>query len=560
MQRSSTRSRPPGHCRRRGSSWRRRRPPFSVEPADRSHAGSPARGAIPGRLQLERQPAPSVGYEWERETNPDVTGFDLDNNAVFAQHQSTFANRWFLTVGARIDSKERYDTYVSPKLSAGGFALPYRAGALSSVKLFGNVGRGVKSPTFTERFGGAGFADPNPDIKVEQAKSGGPRRRGDFCRSEAPCHGNCLPQRLHRPDFLSLRTDGRRDSGVHQHRRLESQRSGVGAGAAAAGGRTDGRRHVLVRSHGSRHEPDTSQQFQPGQPLLRRPRHAGSFRASYSHGRATVNFNLRMIGDRFDNSFLFLRTVPNAERPTATTTDITINPGYVVAGLGLDVRVRQGLTIFFRGDNIGDIEGALAATSQADAFFSIGSDSPVSADWLTKKSFALSRRRSAGWHASPRPARRRRRARARAEGSRIPCPRAVHVVLTIASRRSTALFDWASCTYARITLSTTMSPTTTKEGMSSIASETNAMTSSCTTRGFFARELNLGEHPELVRAVDRVGTELPAALVDRLGGQALVGGGQLRERGLRRERADLEELEPRPAPPRATSWACRRCA
>ncbi len=50
------------------------------------------------------------------ETNPDVDGFDLDNNAVFVQHQSTFANRWFLTVGARIDSKEIYDTYFSPKL------------------------------------------------------------------------------------------------------------------------------------------------------------------------------------------------------------------------------------------------------------------------------------------------------------------------------------------------------------------------------------------------------------------------------------------------------------
>ena len=73
-----------------------------------------------------------------------------------------------------------------------------------------------------------------------------------------------------------------------------------------------------------------------------------------------MNLNLRMIGDRFDNSFLFLRTVPNAERPTATTTDITINPGYVVAGLGLDVRVRQGLTIFFRGDNIGDTAYDLA--------------------------------------------------------------------------------------------------------------------------------------------------------------------------------------------------------
>ena len=59
----------------------------------------------------------------------------------------------------------------------------------------------------------------------------------------------------------------------------------------------------------------TSQQFQPGQPLLRRPQHSGSVRAAYTYGRATVNFNLRVIGQRFDNSFLFLRTVPNSERP-----------------------------------------------------------------------------------------------------------------------------------------------------------------------------------------------------------------------------------------------------
>jgi hypothetical protein len=46
----------------------------------------------------------------------------------------------------------------------------------------------------------------------------------------------------------------------------------------------------------------------------------------YSKGRATVHFSLRMIGDRFDSSFLSLRTVPNAERPHAITTDITVNP------------------------------------------------------------------------------------------------------------------------------------------------------------------------------------------------------------------------------------------
>ena len=65
---------------------------------------------------------------------------------------------------------------------------------------------------------------------------------------------------------------------------------------------------------------------------------------------------MRIVGERHDNSFLSLRTVPNAERPTAITTDITVNPGYAVAGLGVDYRVHDALTVFLRGDNIGDTD------------------------------------------------------------------------------------------------------------------------------------------------------------------------------------------------------------
>jgi hypothetical protein len=65
---------------------------------------------------------------------------------------------------------------------------------------------------------------------------------------------------------------------------------------------------------------------------------------------------MRIVGQRHDNSFLSLRTVPNAERPTALTTDITVNPAYVVAGLGVEVRAHQSVALFVRGDNIGDTE------------------------------------------------------------------------------------------------------------------------------------------------------------------------------------------------------------
>jgi vitamin B12 transporter len=295
----------------------------------------------------------SVGYDWERETNPGVAGFDLDNNAVFVQHQSTFTHHWFLTVGARVDSKERYATYFSPKLSAGGFVLPYRASMLSSIKLFGNIGRGVKSPTFTERFGGAGFADPSPNINVEQAKSGDVGVESTFAdqriRSTFIVFRNDFTDQISYrsgtvgdglPEYINI--DGSKASGIEVELALQRPLAGFTAIGTYSYVKTE-----IVTNQ------STSQQFQPGQPLLRRPRHAGSFRAAYTRGQATVNVNARMIGDRFDNSFLSLRTVPNVERPTALTTDITINPGYVVAGLGLDVRVREALTVFLRGDNVG---------------------------------------------------------------------------------------------------------------------------------------------------------------------------------------------------------------
>ena len=208
---------------------------------------------------------------------------------------------------------------------------------LSSVKVFGNIGRGVKSPTFTERFGGADSPIRNPDIKVEQAKSGDLGVEATF--ADQRLRATAIYFRNDFTDQISYRpgTGRRRHSRVHQHRRLEGERPRARGSRCSvrSSGFTATGTYSFVDTEVVTNQ-STSQQFQPGQPLLRRPRHSGSFRAAYTQGRATVNFNLRMIGERFDNSFLFMRTVPNAERPTAITTDITINPGYVVAGLGLD--------------------------------------------------------------------------------------------------------------------------------------------------------------------------------------------------------------------------------
>ena len=91
----------------------------------------------------------------------------------------------------------------------------------------------------------------------------------------------------------------------------------------------------------------TSQQFQPGQPLLRRPRHAGNLRVGYTQGRGSLHLNLRVTGDRHDSAFLGLQRLSDG-----SGVDITVNPGYTLLTAGGQFRVHRGLALFLRIDNL----------------------------------------------------------------------------------------------------------------------------------------------------------------------------------------------------------------
>jgi outer membrane cobalamin receptor len=300
----------------------------------------------------------SAGYEWERETNPLVDAFSLDNNAVFVQQQVNAGDRWFVTVGARVDSKESYDTFVSPKLSAGGLLVPYGSGAVSSVKVFGNIGKGIKSPTFSERFGGS-FADPSPELKVERARTADlgveTTWASQTVRTSATYFDNHFRDQI---EFFSTNPNFSPD-GLPDFRNIAgSNARGVELEAAIVrplAGLTASGSYALVDTE-VQETIQTGAQFQPGQPLLRRPKHSGTLRVGYERGIASVYFDARFVGERHDSSFLSLRSVPNAALPRAVTTDITVNPGYTVAGIGVDLRAHDDVTVFLRANNIGDTE------------------------------------------------------------------------------------------------------------------------------------------------------------------------------------------------------------
>lgn len=298
----------------------------------------------------------SAGYDFERETSSVNTTFRIKNHAYFVQQRFTIDDRWFATVGGRVDDNSRFGTNASPKLSVGGYLLPSGSGPVSSVKVFANVGRGIKNPTFGELFGSA-FTDGNPDLSPERARTVDAGAEVTFAAQRLYGRIAYFDNRFNdqvafrstgsgldgRPDFLNI--DGSKANGWEVEGALQHPVAGLTAGASYALVDTE------VVSFVS-----TSEQFQPGQPLLRRPKHSFTARAAYQRGPAAINLNVRHVGDRHDASFIGLSAVRSARFPTGRSVDITVNPGYIVVGLGAEGRVRNDVTFFVRVDNIADTE------------------------------------------------------------------------------------------------------------------------------------------------------------------------------------------------------------
>ena len=270
------------------------------------------------------------------------------------QQQFRAQDRWLATVGVRFDRNSNYGDSASPKLSLGGFLMPYRKGSVSSVKVFSNIGRGIKNPQFGELYNTA-YTDGNPNLHPERARTidAGVEVTFDDQRflARATYFDNAfndqvaykpssyVPDGL--PDYVNI--DGSKANGWELEGVLQRPIAGVTASAGYAFVDTQ-----VVSS------VSTSEQFQPGQPLLRRPKNSAVFRASYTRGRATVNFNVRSVGQRHDAAFLGLAAVPSPQFPTGRAVDITVNPGYTVVWAGGEARLNRDTAAYVRIDNLTD--------------------------------------------------------------------------------------------------------------------------------------------------------------------------------------------------------------
>ena len=292
----------------------------------------------------------SAGYDYYRETNALDEGQRVENHSWFVQQQFNLADAWFVTGGARVDDNAHYGTAVNPKLSAGGYPLPYREGALSSVKVSANAGRGIKNPSFFQLYGDQ-WVDGDLSLRPEQALTvdAGAEATFDDQRwlARFTWFGNDYTDQIAwspSPGFGGdgvadyVNIDGSRADGIELEFAMQRPLGGVTASASYALVDTE----VVTNA-------STSEQFQPGQPLLRRPRHSGNVRVGYTRGRGSLHVAMRVTGDRHDSAFLGLQRVSDGRG-----VDITVNPAYTLVTAGGQFRVRPELTLFLRIDNLTD--------------------------------------------------------------------------------------------------------------------------------------------------------------------------------------------------------------
>ena len=290
----------------------------------------------------------SAGYDYYSETNALDDLQTVTNHSYFVQQQFNVADAWFVTAGTRIDDNAHYGRSINPKLSAGGYPLPFREGPLSSVKVSANVGRGIKNPNFSQLYGSQ-YVDGDLLLLPEQAVTvdAGAELTFDEQRwlasftwfnndyenqiaySPSPGYGGDGV-----PDYVNI--GGSRADGIELEFGLQRPIGGLTASASYALVDTE------VVSNVS-----TSEQFQPGQPLLRRPLHSGNLRVGYARGRGSLHLNLRVTGDRHDSAFLGLQRFSDGRG-----VDITVNPGYTLLTLGGQFRAHRDLTLFLRIDNL----------------------------------------------------------------------------------------------------------------------------------------------------------------------------------------------------------------
>ena len=245
------------------------------------------------------------------------------------------AGRFFATAGARVEHNASFGTRVVPRI-----ALAYRVhGGNDATTLRASAGAGIKEPDFFQSFGTSSFARGNPDLEPERSRTfdmgieqrlfaGRVRAEVSYFRHDY------FDQIAYTYDFATSR-------GTYVN--LGKTR-GQGLEVAVAASPLPRLSLSAEYTYLDGEILISTSSFDPvyaeGQPLLRRPKHQGSFSARYGGERFSVGASLVSVGERADSDFVGI--------------GLTKNEAYTRVDVRVHARIVSGLSAYVVAENLLD--------------------------------------------------------------------------------------------------------------------------------------------------------------------------------------------------------------
>lgn len=294
-----------------------------------AEAGVGARQLFTLGLELERESG-AIGSRSAPLLSPSRT-----NLGAYLQDRVVLGQRAYLALGGRVERNDSYGTRAVPRAA---LAVRLRGGA-DATTLRLSAGAGIKEPTFQESYGVSVFAQGNPDLAPERSRtydvgleqrafSGRLRLDATLFQHDYrdqvtftvvsfnPFHGSYVNLARSRARGLELALA----AAPWPRLRLDAQYT-----------LTDG--EVLVSP------ADFDPVYAVGMPLLRRPKHQGSFSARYDGGRFGAGVTLLAVGRRTDSDFLGI--------------GLTENPAYTRLDARVRAQIARGVEAYVASENLG---------------------------------------------------------------------------------------------------------------------------------------------------------------------------------------------------------------
>lgn len=244
-----------------------------------------------------------------------------------------------LGYGVRVEDNDSFGRTVIPRGSIA-YLVRKSGESFGATKLKFNFGLGVKEPTFVESFSPVPSFKGNPSLGPERARSFDSGVEQRFWRDRGKLELNWYDNRF--SDQIAFQTVSETPfvGTFFNVGRSKAKGGEVLIELAPGGGLRGIGSYTYLDSQITASANPGSLTTGVGRPLLRRPRHSGSFELVWSCGGINITSTTLFIGRRADSDFAFLQP------------PLTSNPGYTKWDLGWSFRSPHRVTYFGVVENV----------------------------------------------------------------------------------------------------------------------------------------------------------------------------------------------------------------